>query len=62
MTDFATTRSTHWLGFANTVGWEVVVKHEVYELIAEKTVDALLILLGSKRTGYDRLCFTAGEK
>ena len=47
--------------FRQHCGWEVVVKHEVYELIAEKTVDALLVLLGSKRTGYDRLCFTAGE-
>ena len=62
MAHFAAPGGTKTSNFANRIGREVVVEHEVLVAQAFQPVDHLLGVLGAQRGGADRLRFTAREQ
>ena len=61
MADFAAAGRAHAADFANRVGREVVVQHEVLAVLALERVDDLLVLAGAERDHDQRLGLAAGE-
>ncbi len=60
--DLAALRRTDHAGFADAVGREVVVQHEVLAVLALESVDDLLVLPGAERGHDQRLGLAAGEQ
>ena len=60
--DLAPPRRPQHARFADAVGREVVVQHEVFAVIAAQRVDDLLVLAGAERGDHQRLRLATGEK
>ncbi len=60
--DFAAARGAKAAHFADRIGREVIVQHEVRVGETLQPVDHLLAVLGAQRGGADRLRFAAGEQ
>src|SRR3546814_5583145 len=61
MADLTASRRTETTDFADRIGREVIVEHEVLVRQAVEPVDHLFGFLGAQRAGRDRLRLAAGE-
>src|SRR3546814_3559577 len=62
MADLTASRRTETTDFADRIGREVIVEHEVLVRQAVEPVDHLFGFLGAQRAGCDRLRLAAGEQ
>src|SRR3546814_7109512 len=62
VTDLAASRRTEAADFADRIGREVIMEHEILIRQAIEPVDHLLGFLGAQRAGRDGLRLAAGEQ
>src|SRR5437764_4033865 len=62
MTDLAPARRAHSASLASRIGWEVVMQHEVFAVLAFKRINNLLVLARAERRDDQRLRLATGEQ